>query len=166
MIRLYAVAMLSLFAVSGCKKEVLPKKVHPDVSLMRHGEISEPFFVNPEFRGGKSVMVAVRRVFPECGHISLTDFWIGSDAENNYARFYVGCEIKGGFEGTYFRYLIFAKKKSAQDWAGARVFDWPDSPNEPFNGPIHLLESKGKELGTEPIKPPQTTIGSSAPRRV
>ena len=121
---------------------------------MRLGSISEPFFVNPEFRDGKSVMVAARRVLPECGHISLTDFWIGADADHDYAMFFVGRGIKVGFEGTYFRHLIFVKEKSARDWSTARVFDWPNSPIEPFKGPIDLLESKGKEFGKEPIKSP------------
>lgn len=135
----------ALLAIAGCKKDA-PKSDFSIGSMLPKG--AAKFFVNPAFPGADSVMIAARRVFPESGHITLGDFFIGSDAVHDYAVFFAGRESKVGFERTYWRYLIFVKKKTARDWSTARVFDWPDNRTEPFNGPIALLESKGTELGT------------------
>jgi hypothetical protein len=109
------------------------------------------YSVDPDFTGGDSVMIAARRVFPDCRHIELNDAVLGADAHYEYAMFFAGRDTRGGFEAIYYRYLIFAKLKSEPDWSSARVFDWPGR-FEPFTGPIEALEKQGEELGKEPIK--------------
>lgn len=137
---------MSVILVSGCARGRPVEQ--PVTEWLSVGDpVPEPFFVNPAFPGGSSILEAARRAFPESAHIVLYDFWLGSDAQCEYAMFFVGREIQGGFESTYFRDLIFAKRKEDPDWSRARVFDWPDAPRAPFGGPIELLELKGEEFG-------------------
>ena len=91
-------------------------------------------------------MAAARRVFPDARHIYLTDFWLSADPTHEFAVLFAGREIMGSFESTYWRYLAFAKKKTARDWSDARVFDLPDNHPSAWSGTLQSLEQAATEL--------------------
>ena len=59
--------------------------------------------------------------YPATRLISLGSVLITGDSAHDFAEFFTGWTIEHGFEGVYYRYLIFAKKKG-EAWSSARVF--------------------------------------------
>ncbi|MBI2516619.1 MAG: hypothetical protein HYV95_06855 [Opitutae bacterium] len=145
------ILIVALAALPACSKKEAPTE-----AVVRNED--PPFFVNPKFTGGPSVMTAARKIFPESSQIDLRDFWTSADGTHEFVVFFVGREIKGGFEGMYWRYLAFAKKKSDRDWASARIFDLPDNRFGPLDRSLAWLEQNAKELKA-PIQMSEPTSG-------
>ena len=144
-------ALIVSCASTGCAKKETP----PGTAV---GNEEPAFAVNPKFAGGESVILTARKVFPESGQISLSDFWTSADSTHEFVVFFAGREIKGGFESMYWRYLVFAKKKTDRDWSSARVFDLLDDHPKPLGRTLEWLEKNAKEL-----KAPNQSLEPTAP---
>ncbi len=153
-----ALMMLTLGAVVGCKTPE-PSFATKDTSTEQKG--LSGFFVDPEFPGGTSILIAARRASPDSRYISLSRAQTGADAYYEHAMFFTGRDTHAGFEAIYYRYFVFAKPKSSPDWSSARVFDWSGDFIDPFMGPFELLEKNGKDPGKEPNPPSEPTAPSS-----
>ncbi len=91
-------------------------------------------------------MLAARKAFPESGALSLSDFWVSADQHHEFAVFFAGREIKGGFESMYWSYLVFVKPKGARDWTHAQVFELTDNHPAPFAHTLEWLEKNSRQL--------------------
>lgn len=153
---LTSAAIACIVVACGCSRNSQEAEGEGAKWLSVGDPVPEPFYVNPAFPGGSSILEAARRAFPDSDFIVLYSFWLGSDAQYEYALFFVEREIKKGWEASYFRDLVFAKRREDVDWSRARVFDCPDVRRAPFNGPIEFLEKNGEEFRGRPIQSVQT----------
>jgi hypothetical protein len=160
MIRTLVPFMLCV-ALGGCGIAPTAPSARPEYS----GPTGFP--VDPMLPHGDALMTLMRELFPHSKYISINGGWPGSDADYDYLTCGVSWGIDHGFESVYHRYVIFAKKKKSEDWSQARVFDQENIPFGEFNGPMKVLEKKGREFKRpKPNKAPEPTTMAVTPRAI
>lgn len=158
---LTSTALAGVVFFCGCLKNS-PEVEQENAEWLSVGDpVPAPYYVNPVFPGGSSILRAAQKAFPGSDSITLYSYWLGSDGSYEFALFYVGREVKTGWESFYFRDIVFVKSAEDPDWSNARVFDCPEVPRAPFNGPIEFLEEHGEEFGKEPIPVSADNLGQS-----
>jgi len=169
--------LLSTLIVCGCASPRVTVRPVPADTLSRMTATQErpspesgvrtyvfpgpPIGIEEEASVALKACLYTRRVFLQNGKL-------GSDGTYDYALFFAGWEIDTGFEGVYYKYVVFAKRKADRSWADSRVFiapkDYAQPFADPFDGPLSDLSAAGEELmKKEPNKAPEPTPTSVTP---